>query len=196
MAWRTFPVLCNQRHYLFRKLFHHPSLWVSNWKVRIRVPWRGSWTTQPFWGTHGRSPRIPVKITKEYRKRESMVLLFFNGFRWCFLWGGTSFLLCPSTQLRWFHPFHPVGEFWFSFYILKHLWVSCLGNFLGSYWAPLRISQMWEKRLRCQTGLWNPHVETWWSATFLCFCSFSWQRYTGNWLVMSAWFSTWLFFYG
>lgn len=145
-------------------------------------------------GTLGRSPRIPAKIPKKYRKRESMVLLFFMMvFADIFFegWGNFSFVLSPPGSSLWIHLFHPVGELWLSFCILKHLWVSGLGNFPLQLLGSIGAFQSWENTLWCQTGLRNPHVGVWWNAMFLCLCP-----YTGNWLVMSACFSTRLLFYG
>lgn len=58
--------------------FSSPPPWqASNLKHRIHVLW-GFLAAQAFWRTLGGSPRVPVKIRKEYGNRESMALWFLH----------------------------------------------------------------------------------------------------------------------
>lgn len=103
----------------FENVFITPTWQASNLKHRIHTPW-GLLAAQAFWRTLGGSPRVPVKIPKEYKERErwfrsSYVCLVSVSF-------GRHFISALSLQLPpWLHPSHPVGRLGISFSVLKHL---------------------------------------------------------------------------
>lgn len=150
---------------------------MSNLKHRIHVP-RGLLATRALWRTPGGSPRDPVKIPKQHRKRESIALLILNVFGQCFLWEALHLCSVPLATSPSYTPLTPWGTCEFPF----PSWSICVLVAWITSWQLLgfiRIFQSREKALHRQTNPSNLHIEGWQSCTFLCPNSFSWQRYTG-----------------
>lgn len=145
MPLRTFTVCATRTSIYVKNFFITPSGKFPTWRLESMSP--GGPGLSGCFGEHlleaeGSQLRI------QRNGRGSMASLCFSIFGWCFFGEVLHFCSVPPGTSLGYIPFVLWGNFE-CLYILKHLWVSCLGNFLDNYWGSLRIFQSWEKTRRC-----------------------------------------------